>query len=335
MLSVEALERVLRERVSLNRQILKNPYWFLPVDDVGHEDFMPVGRSVVSSILCGKHVSFSVCFNVEGHKDKSFHGVDVTGKIIVKHNHLWCKNSSCPKCFIRGWSVRQARSVGARLEEGVKRGFGKIEHVVVSVPVKERGLSESVFRKKSRDALVDRGVIGGCMKFHGYRIDKKRKVLVWSPHYHVLGFIGNGGFDRCRECVHKREDCYVCDGFKGKESRGFKKDGYLVSVKGERKTIIGTAWYQLNHATVRVGIKRFHTVTWFGCCANRKYKSAILLSEVTCPVCSEDMVRSAHVGGCKIVTNIGDVGYEACFAYDAFDEDGNPTFIGVIGSRGG
>jgi len=63
--SVEAVERSFRERLSLNRQILQNKYWFLPVDDVGHENYVPAGRGVKSSNLCAKWSSFSVCKNFQ------------------------------------------------------------------------------------------------------------------------------------------------------------------------------------------------------------------------------------------------------------------------------
>ena len=330
--SAEVFARYLVERMSVNMQIMKNPYWYLPVDDVGHEEFVPVGRGVKSSVLCGKWVSISVCDNIEGHKGKSLHGVDCTGKLIARHNHLWCTNSLCPVCFIRGWSVRGARNIDRRLVVGVERGFGKIEHVVVSVPVAERGLSESVLRKRCRNALFDRGVVGGCMIWHGYRVDEKRGVLVWSPHYHILGFIGgDGGFDRCRDCVHVREDCYSCDGFKGRESRGFKNDGYLVKVLGERKTIIGSAHYQLHHATVRVGLRRFHCVTWFGCCGNRKFKSEKSMVEIKCPVCGEEMIKRIYIGKRHLIKDIGDVDYQSCFVIAEFDEDGNPNFMDAGG----
>ena len=324
--SVEAFNRSLDERVRLNRQILKNPYWFFPVADVGHSNFMPVGRGVKSSPLCGKHVGYDVCKNVEGHKGVSVSGVDWTGKIGVRHRHMWCHRSGCPVCFIRGWSVREARSITSRVEEGIKRGLGKIEHVVVSVAVADRDLSESVFRKKCRDALFDRGVLGGGMTFHGYRVDKKRDVLVWSPHYHTLGFI-LGGFDRCRVCVHVREDCASCDGLKGKEVRGYARDKYLVKVLAERKTVFGTAWYNLNHATVRIGIKRFHVVTWFGVCGNRKYATPKVKSEVICPACGEEMVRSVYVGSRYIVKDVGHPDYVSVFPFDEFGLDGAPNFI--------
>jgi hypothetical protein len=32
-------------------------------------------------------------------------------------------------------------------------------------------------------------MIGRCLIFHGYRIDRERSVLVWSPNYHTLGLL--------------------------------------------------------------------------------------------------------------------------------------------------
>jgi len=320
------MDKSFSRRYPLNSAIAENPYWFLPVDDEGHENYMPVGRGRPSSTLCAKHVGYLVCKNVEGHKDVVIKGVDCTGKVVAFHKHLWCKRALCPRCYIRGWSVRRARSIETRLAKGVELGFGKVEHVVVSPSVVDRVLSESVLRKKCRDALFDRGVLGGCMIFHGYRRDKKRDVLVWSPHYHVLGFI-LGGFDRCRECVHDREDCASCSGFKGKEVRGYAKDGYLVKVLAERDTVFGTAFYQANHATVRVGIKRFHCVTWFGVCGNRKFKSKELETEVTCPACEGEMKRSVYVGKRHLIKDIGHPDYTAWFVEDEFDENGEPNFI--------
>jgi len=328
MVSVEAVERSFNERLHLNRQILDNKYWVLPYDDVGHENFMPVGRGVVSSPTCGQWRGLSVCKNVGGHKGVIKNGVDYTGKVVVRHNHRWCNKSSCPRCFIRGWSVRQGRSIEGRLNEGVKRGLGKVEHVVVSPSVADRDLSESVMRKRCRDVLRDRGVSGGCMIFHGYRIDRKRDVLVWNPHYHCLCFI-DGGFDRCRDCVHNREDCGSCDGFKGREVRGFRKGGYLVKVLAERNTVFGSAFYQLHHAAIRIGIKGFHVTTYFGSCGNCKFKSEVVKTEIVCPACGEDMVKSMYFGKRRIVKDIGHVGYVPLFLDDEFDEDGNPNYEDV------
>lgn len=331
VVSVEAVEREFDRRLRLNRQILKNKYWMLPYDDVGHENFMPVGRGVVTSSTCGEWRSLSVCKNVAGHKDVIKNGVDYTGKVVVRHNHWWCNKSSCPRCFIRGWSVRGARSIDGRFITAVKRGFGKVEHVVVSPSVADRNLPERVMRKKCRDAIRKRGVIGGCMIYHGYRIDRKRNVLVFSPHYHCLAFV-EGGFDVCRKCS-KRNTLFCslsdCDGFEAVTRRENKKDGCIVRVLDERKTVFGTAFYQLHHATIRIGIKGFHVTSYFGSCANRKFKGEKVKAKAVCPVCGEDMVKSIYFGKRPIVKDIGHVGYNACYVDDEFNEDGNPNYSDV------
>lgn len=331
-LDSEAYNRSLSERVQLNRQILENKYWFLPVDDRGHENYVPVGRGKRSSDWCGKSRGLLVCKNVEGHKGVTAHGADCSNKVFVRLQHFWCKNAQCPVCFIKGWSVRGAKFIVSRLEVGVKRGFGKIEHVVVSVSEADRDLNESVFRKRSRLALLVCGVLGGCMIFHGYRIDRERNCLKWSPHYHVLGFI-RGGYDRCRHC--KGGDCYACDGVEGRCYRVYKDNGYIVRVLEERKTVFGTAWYQLNHATLRIGLKRFHVVTWFGVCGYNNFKGeGVGAGVVPCPACGEEMVRSVHVGKRRIVKDLGDVGYKSVFVDDEFDESGEPNYVEVVGGRG-
>jgi hypothetical protein len=110
--------------VALNRQILENKYWYLPIDDKGHENYVPVGRGLKpSSDWCGKSRGLVVCKNVDGHKGVVVNRVDCSGKVFVRLQHFWCKNASCPVCFIRGWSVRGAKFIAVRLEEGVKRGF--------------------------------------------------------------------------------------------------------------------------------------------------------------------------------------------------------------------
>jgi len=320
--------RGIENRVLLNREILKNLYWMLPVDDRGHENYVPVGRGVVSSPSCARWVSYYVCYNVEEHKGVVVKDVDYTGKVAVAHHHMWCHKSSCPKCFIRGWAVRLARYGESRLLEGVKRGLGKIEHLSVSIPPECYGLSEEAMREIAWHALKVRGVTGCCMIFHGYRIDRKRRCLVWGAHYHAVGFI-EGGFNRCRTCVHKRGDCAECNGFKGRQVREYAKDRMIVKVLGQRKTVFGTLHYQLHHATIRVGIKRFHVVTWHGNLANNNFHADKLMAEIKCPACGSDMVRSAHVGERVIVKDIGSPDYVKCFADEPCDSSGSPNWIEI------
>ncbi len=121
----EGYKRSLAERVRRNRQILENKYWYLPVDDKGHENFQPVGRGKPRSDWCGKTRGLVVCKNAEGHKGVVVKGVDCSNKVLVRQQHFWCKNASCSVCFVHGWSVRGAKHIVGRLEVGVERGFGK------------------------------------------------------------------------------------------------------------------------------------------------------------------------------------------------------------------
>jgi len=311
----EKYERVLGNRVQLNRQILKNKYWFLPYDDTGKEFFQPAGRGVKSSMYCGVHRGFKVCKDVDAHKGVVKGGVDYTGEIIVRHKHWWCTKPSCPVCFIRGYAVRQARVFEGRLGVAVERGFGKIEHVIVSPSEKDYGLSESVLRKKCRTALLVRGVFAGGMIFHCFRIDRERDALKVGKHYHALAFV-KGGYG-CRDC--KRNSCIGCDGFEARTRKFFESDGMIVKVKDERKTVFGTAWYQLHHASVRVGIKRFCTVTWFGGMGYNNFKGGKidLKAEVKCPLCAGEMVDCRYEGDMRIARSVGDADYVAWFGVDA------------------
>jgi hypothetical protein len=324
-LGSEIVDKSLEKRVSWNRQILEKAYWYYPVDDKGYEDFMPVGRGVPASDYCGLHRGFVTCNNVEGHKGHVFKGQDTTGKVLVRQQHFWCKKSVCPVCFIRGWSVRGANKIEARLNTAVNRGFGKVEHIVVSLPDSDYGLWYEHFRRKVLKIAFACRVIGGCMIFHGFRIDSARKVLAWSPHFHVLGFIG-GGYDVCRRC--KGGDCYKCGGTDGASYRIYRKSGYIVRVLDERLTVFGTAWYQLNHATTRIGIKRFPVITWFGKCGYRNFKAdEPFFAGVPCDVCCEIMDRGFHVGKRHIVKHLGRVGYARVFLDDEFDESGKPNYV--------
>lgn len=320
--------RSLLQRVKVNHGILKNRYFVLPFDNP-HFDEVQVGRGVVSSEFCGRWVSDVVCRNVEGHKGVMLGDVDCSGNIVVRHKHLWCHRSSCPICFYNGWAGRAARSIAGRIAEGVRLGFGKPEHVTVSVPVVDRDLPEFVLRKRCAVAAFDRGMSGFAMIFHAPRIDRVNKRLVRMPHYHLVGFI-KGGFDRCRDCVHERGDCTFCDGFKGREARGFKRDGYLVKVHAVRKTIEGTAKYQLGHCTSRVGLKRSSAVTYWGLMACPKYKSSSVPVDDSCPVCKGEMTKAVRVGKCHVSRNLRDADYASVVVLPEFDEYGDANYVDVV-----
>jgi hypothetical protein len=327
--SIELQNKAFRERLAMNHQLLQKKYWFLPVDDVGHENYVPVGRGKRTSLLCSLWTSVSVCKDVAAHNGITVKGMDCTGKVVAWHHHLWCHNPLCPLCFIRGWSVRGAKAIAARLEEGIRRGLGKVEHITVSPKFADHDKPFEVIKKMCLDALKDRGVPSGSEIFHGFRVDIERNVLKWSPHWHALAFCEGQGFDRCRGCVHSYGDCDACSGFKGREVRGYKKDEVLVKVHKERNTIFGTAFYLLNHATIKLGIKRFHVVTYFGECGNRKYASGKSESKAVCPACGGEGVKCypRH----HLVKDIGSRDYKALFVDEEFDEDGEPRYIEIVG----
>jgi len=335
VLSVEAAERDFQRRFALNHALVDNAYWRYPVDDRGHENCMPTGRGQVTNSHCGRWKAYRVCDHVELHAGFVSGGVDYTGKLVVMHEHYWCHKASCPICFARGWAAREARAIDARLKFASKRGYGEVEHIMVSVPKADYGLSLEVLREKCRVAMARRGVLGGAMMPHGFRIDRKRKVLVWGVHFHALGFVA-GGFDVCRECVHERGDCAECSCFKGREVREYAKDGYLVKVLPKRKTVIGTAWYQLNHCTLKVGLKRNNVVTYFGVCGCSKLKGSALsksLVSFECPACGNDAPRRIYWAKEPICKDIGSPLYKKVFPMEEFGSSGLPNFANAGGGK--
>jgi hypothetical protein len=193
-----------------------------------------------------------------------------------------------------------------RLTEASKQ-FGQIEHLVASEPLRDYGLSYETLRGKAVKVLASRGVIGGCMIWHSFRYNV-RKQWYFAPHFHVLGFI-LGGAGRCRKC-EKACDKLGCDGFFAREARGYGLDGWIVKVFGERITVGGTAWYQLNHASIDVTKKRFHVATWFGVCSYRKLRLTVKRKKAICPICQEELYRIWYSGGRSFVEDRASPDYE-------------------------
>jgi hypothetical protein len=129
-----------------------------------------------------------------------------------------------------------------------------------------------------------------------------------SLHFHVLGYI-DGGYP-CRSCKKERSECFGCNGFDGearrlnvlKESSGF---GWIFKIATdkygralERKSIFGSMWYQLNHATIVKNHKRSSVVTWFGVCSysKLKLKKGDRKNRDICPICQKALVEVMYVG---------------------------------------
>jgi len=254
-------------------------------------EFRLAGHGDVTNAYCGKFKTFVGCRRVELHDKVTLDGVNHKGKAYVKKIFNSCDKPSCPVCFKRGWAVREGRRIEARLVEASKR-FGKVEHIVASVPVCDYSLNFESLRRKVVDILFVRGVVGGVLIFHRDRFSRGKGWFV-SPHFHVLGFV-LGGYP-CRGCK-KLCSAHNCDGFEGRTRREFVKDGFIVKVLGERTTVGGTAWYQLNHSSYRVGVERSNVATWFGCCSYRKLKVTVELKRAVCPICQHDLEELRYSG---------------------------------------
>ena len=267
-------------------------------------NFPLVGNGEITNDYCGKFSSYYGCDRVDLHEmiGKKI-GKDYAGKVFVHKVHFSCDKPSCPVCCRYGWAVREAHKIDKRLEEASKE-WGDVEHIVCSVPPKDYGITdEKVLRAMARKALEVRGVFGGVMIFHGSRKRRFEHIkggvfrqigLDWKPHYHVLGFV-LGGY-RCRDCKRKNNCLKGCGGFDDRSYQNFLKDGFYVKVEGKRKTVFGTAWYQLHHASVRKDIKRFHVATWFGVCGYRKLKVKVEKKKHVCRVCQYELKRFNYFG---------------------------------------
>lgn len=276
-------------------------------------DFQLVGHGKVTNSYCGKFFGFIGCNRVDLHNKITLDGRNCKNKVYVHRVFNSCNKPSCPVCYKYGWAVRQAGKIEMRLKEASKH-FGKVEHIVASVPVKDYGLTHRCLRRKVIKILKSVGVVGGVLIFHAFRYNIK-KQWYFSPHFHVLGFVV-GGYSRCRHC--KGGDCYACDGFEGRVYRAYRHNGYIIRVLGERKTVGGTAWYQLNHASIKKNVKRFHVATWFGVCSYRKLKVTVEYKKRVCPICQHDLVSLRYFGDKRSILD--------CFFSDADSCDKRCSF---------
>lgn len=280
-----------------------------------------VGNGEVTNGYCGKFASYEGCLRVDLHNKITLDGVNYAGKVFVRKVRFSCGKPSCPVCFKGGWAVREAGNIEMRLKEASKR-FGVVEHIVCSVPSKDYGLDYDALRAKVFKILSGLGVVGGVLIFHGFRYNL-RKHWYWSIHFHVLGFV-LGGYGRCRHC--KGGNCYACDGFEGRLYKCYRDNGYIVKVLGERKTVFGTAWYQLNHASVKVGVGHFHVATWFGVCSYRRLKVMAEDRKDVCPICQHDLIKIRYFGGKRFVLDSSSSDYLRDSVED-FEEDGQVVWV--------
>lgn len=279
---------------------------------------------------CGKFARFVGCLRTDLHRLRQLDGVDHSNHVDVHARHMSCFNPRCPLCY-KSWAVREAKSAAYILGEA-SRLFGVVEHGTISVPPSMYGLKFETVKAKVMKGLRDRGVLGGIIMFHPARFNsfeearKKQQPQGWyfSSHFHFLGFI-EGGYGQCRKCdnliyrfdedgeqysdgVYNTERCLGCSGFEGRTRRcnlgyvnssgsSVKGDGFICKVMGERKTVVGSLYYQLNHAGVKHGSERGNVAFWFGVCARTKLKVKPEEREPeVCRICGHDLGPIDYVG---------------------------------------
>lgn len=225
-------------------------------------DWRLVGNGEVSEPNCGAHVGFLGCLNEDGHNQPDLEGNNFDGALI-RHKHRSCFSYNCPICYL-SWAVQQAHDITDKLEDlGGK--YGVADHIVLSLPENYYKSSNDDFKKLTKKvfkALINRNVVGGCSIFHGFRyndmVEAAEKFQMhgwyWSPHFHILGFIPNKGE------------------FYKKIPEAFLKDGFVVKLKEKRNSVFGTAWYQLNHASIMYKEKHFEVARWFGDTVSKETK---------------------------------------------------------------
>ena len=261
-----------------------------------HEGILPIAKSIITEwgfewLLpghgnaysdCGKWRSKG-CLNVEKHVQQGL-DVDMAGKVFVRRYQRTCMRAECPVCY-ESWAGKEAGKIAWRLQHSPKQG--KPIHLIVSPPAQDwMFMSYSELRKFAYEFAKYSGFKGGSCIFHPFRQDKTAKKWVFSPHFHMLGF----GWIECTD-----------------EISAFT--GWIVKNAGVRKSVAGTALYQLSHAGIH---KKYHTVTWFGALAynNMEKVPPMPEKEDVCPVCGNQLQPLYYFGDVKIPDEKGDFWFE-------------------------
>jgi uncharacterized protein with PIN domain len=294
------------------------------------------GRGEVTNGSCSKFKVAYGCDRVELHNHVGFDGVNYAGKVFVKKVFMSCDKPSCPRCYKYGWAVREGKKMGVRLDEASKM-YGDVEHLSVSVPLSWYRLPFNVLVRRVWGALVERGAVGGALIFHRDRFHGSGySNPYWSFHFHFLGFVP--GRDKCRSC---KKACFKgCGGFVDRNYRLNEKDGLLVKVLGKRKTVAGTAWYQLHHSSYRFNVKRVSVVRWMGVCSYRNLKVKVEKRRDLCPACGHDLVKMGYFGDDPVVkawlyARRDPEVKEKRSGWFLADEDGRRVWVPIVGAWDG
>jgi hypothetical protein len=199
------------------------------------------------------------CLNVAEHE---------SGLAFIRRYWKSCHRPECPTCY-ESWAGREAKRIEHRLKAWKSRG--EVIHLVVSPPIEVwiRSSFEAL-RRRAYEVALDSRFLGGSCIFHPYRKNKATHVWYFSPHFHMLGY---GWIKGTKE--------------------GYECHGWVVKNAGVRKTVSGTALYQMSHSGVH---KSKYTVTWFGHLAYNNFKVPPMEKDDRCPECGNKLRPVNYVG---------------------------------------
>ncbi len=257
-----------------------------------HEGILPLAKSILTEwgfdwslpghgkpyYDCGNWLSKG-CLNVEAHVQQGL-DEDRAGLVFVRRYQRTCFRAECPVCY-ESWAGKEAGKIAWRLQHAPKQG--RPIHLVVSPPVEVwiRVPTYEGLRRMAYKIAKKSGFRGGSCIFHHLRQNKLTFQWCFSPHFHMIGF-----------------------GWIWGTKEGFERHGWIVKNLKIRKTVSGTALYQLSHAGIH-GSK--HTVTWFGNVAYNNLKVPPKPErEEVCPVCGEPLKPLWFFGKRNLPEEIGD-----------------------------
>lgn len=236
--------------------------WTLPDSRVG--DWGLPGHGVAKD-SCGTYF-MRACLNVDEHP----YGLAVF-KPMVKR----CFDPKCPEDW-RAWVKREAERISDRIESAMiqKPWLGQPIHYIESVPQSLWHLSKDQLTQLAYQIGKKVGFLGGSVMYHPFRETEDGRWY-FSPHFHFLGF------------------GWIKGDAVGKE---YSESGWICKNLGVRKSVFGTAYYQLTHCGVWYGEGKKHSVTWFGELAYNKLSTPKHLDQVHCPVCGSPMHKVVWIG---------------------------------------
>jgi hypothetical protein len=313
-----------------------------------HGEMSLVELEEATNRKCGMHMGLEGCLNAKGHANSLIAGQ--SGKVYVRILTNHCDRPTCKVCYQYGWASREARKAEKRLKFASIR-FGKIEHIILSPSSALYGLSYEELHKRALKAAERRGIIGGAMiwhafRYHGFRewqrLNTSDESLHWffSPHFHLLSFLKES-YDRCRHCpdyiMFGKSDCgckraEYCCGFEQTTRRcwsgtdGVNGDNFICKIEGERKTIVGSLFYQLGHSSVRTGKKRFYPLTYFGVASYHKLHYKPEKDKRCCPICGLELIKIRYLGDMSICKDEGSPNFHRHLFMD-MDEGMGDVFV--------